>query len=119
MNENKPTPDSVKQAMQEMRERSRDRTRRLKLTADLLVFMSLLAFLGLSLLAARASWEALHLPWWLLIPFAGLAFTLQRLLGLTVRRGRLQRAPRASWRWLGLALLCLASIVWLGTTGSP
>ena len=119
MNSNEPTPDSVEQAMQEMRARSRSRTRRLKLTADLLVFASLLAFLGLSLLAARATWEALQLPGYLLIPFVVLAFAVQRILGLTVRRGRLRSWPRYSLHWLSVAAVCVAAIVVLGAMASP
>ena len=114
MSNNKISSDSLQEQLDRLRDASRRKARRRKSNADRVVFASLIMFLLLSLLAARATWEAAQAPVYVVVLIALLAAALQRLLGLRVRHGKLHSGsgPQAWW-WLA-ALLCGAVVLVAG-----
>ncbi|MDH3452754.1 MAG: hypothetical protein OEN20_10055 [Gammaproteobacteria bacterium] len=113
MSNKKLSADVLQEELDRLRDASRTRIRRLQLTGALIVFLCLLLFLALSLVAANALWDDLHAPVHVAALIGVLAAAVQQALGLAIYRGRFRRRARYQRLWWAVMLLSGAALLLL------
>jgi O-antigen/teichoic acid export membrane protein len=114
MSNQKLSADTLQEELNRLRDASRTRAKRVQLTARLMVFLCLLFFLALSLVAAKALWDSLQAPVHIAVLLAVLAACIQQVLGLAMHRGHFRRRqPRRQPLWWALMLLSGTALVLL------
>lgn len=113
MSNQKMSADTLQEELNRLRDASRTRAKRVQLAARLMVFLCLLLFLALSLVAAKALWDSLQAPVHVAVLLAVLAACIQQVLGLAMHRGHFRRQPRHQPLWWALTLLSGTALVLL------
>jgi fatty acid desaturase len=113
MSNQKLSADALQEELNRLRDASRTRAKRVQLTANLIVFLCLLLFLALSLVAAKALWDGLQAPLPVAVLLAVLATCIQQVLGQAMHRGHFRRQLRYQPLWWAAMLFSGAALVLL------